>query len=103
MNNKVNNPKVEVPTGIALNDKDCIEKLLVALKYLSKDMTVALTEASNEELYKEYKKIFDTIIEDQRDTFELMFRNGWYVLEKAGTTKINEKVKTLNQEFQDLN
>ena len=32
-----------------------------------------------------------------------MFRNGWYELEKAETTKINEKYNMLNTEFTDLN
>lgn len=102
MNNKISNPKIEVPSGIALNNKDYLENLLTSLKCLSKNMTIAISEASNENLYKEYQKILDNIVKLQRVAFELMFKNGWYTLEKAPTTKINEKLKTLNQEFQNL-
>ena len=47
--------------------------------------------------------IFDTLIEMQRETFNIMFRNGWYKLETAPTNKINEKYNELNQELIDLN
>ena len=39
----------------------------------------------------------------QRQTFELIFEKGWYILEKAEKNKINNKFSTLNQEFIDLN
>ena len=58
-NNQIKNPKVEVPNGLALNDKDHINSLLGTLKQMVKNYAVALTEASNEYLYEEYKKMFD--------------------------------------------
>lgn len=102
-NNKISNPKTEVPKGINLNDKDYIGDLLSCLKCMEKDLTVALTEASNEILYNEYKAMYDNISSMQRETYELMFKNGWYELEKAETNKINEKYNMLNQELTDLN
>ena len=54
-NNQICNPKVEVPTGLNLNDKDNINSLLSTLKEMTKNYAVALTEASNEILYHEYK------------------------------------------------
>ena len=70
---------------------------------MAKNYSVVLTEASNENLFKVYKKIFDNIITMQRQTFELIFEKGWYILEKAEKNKINNKFSTLNQEFIDLN
>ena len=102
-NNQVCNPKVEVPTGMALNDKDYISSLLSTLKQLVKDYAVILTEVSNETLYSEYKEMFDTYSSLQREVYELMFRKGWYVLEKSDASKISNKYQTLNQEFMDLN
>lgn len=102
-NNKVSNPKVEVPTGINLNDKDYMTILLTHLKELTKNMAVALTEASNENLYKEYKKMFDAIIESQREAYELMFKFGWYSLEKAKDTKVTTLSDELQQQLDDLN
>ena len=102
-NNQIKNPKVEVPSGLALNDKDYINSLLGTLKEMVKNYAVALTEASNEYLYEEYKKMFDEYSSLQRRVFEVMFKKGWYVLEKSETKKINDKYQTLSKEFTDLN
>ena len=59
MNNQIKNPKVEVPAGMSLNDKDYLNSLLGTLKQLVKDYAVCLTEASNENIYQEYKVMFD--------------------------------------------
>ncbi len=102
-NNKVCNPKKEVPTGIELNDQDYMTILLTHLKELEKNMTVALTEASNEKLYREYKKMFDAIADAQRKSYELMFYLGWYTLEKAKDTKIDALEKNLQTQLDNLN
>ena len=51
---KITNPKVEVPTGMGLNDKDYCNCLLSTLKEMSKNYSLAMTEASNEWLYQIY-------------------------------------------------
>ena len=100
---KIQNTKVEVPKGKNLNCKDYMNMLLTILKEEVKNYAIVLTEASNDYLYNEYKNIFDTLIEMQRETFNIMFRNGWYKLETAPTNKMNEKYNELNQELIDLN
>ncbi len=102
MNNKITNPEVEVPKSSNLNDKDYLNILLTSLKELSKNYTISMTEASNEYLFAKYNKTFEKIINLQRETFELMFKKGWYPLEKAENNKITEKYTTLNKEYQDL-
>ena len=101
-NNEISNTKTEVPKGLGLNDKDFIGSLLSCLKDLEKNYTVSLTEASNEELFSKYKTVFDEIALMQRDVYELMFRKGWYCMEKAESQKINSKYQTLNTEYEDL-
>ena len=103
MNNQIQNPKTEVPTGIKLNDKDYLNSLLSCLKELVKNYATVLTEVSNENLYNIYKPMFDKYIDLQRKTFELSFKKGWYILEAADSSKINNKYLTLNQEYIDLN
>lgn len=102
-NNQIKNPKVETPKGMNLNDKDYINCLLSSLKELVKNYSVALTEASNENLYNEYKNMFENYSSMQRDVYELMFRKGWYTMESAEVQKINSKYQCLNQELMDLN
>lgn len=101
-NNKINNPKTEVPTGVALNDKDFITCLLTSLKDLEKNYVIAMSEASNETIYQNHKNAFIAIADFQREVYELMFRKGWYCLEKAPKQKIDEKLDMLTKEYQDL-
>lgn len=102
MNNKITNTKVEVPKGTLLNDKDYLNCLNSHLKEMCKSYAQALTEASNEILYEKYYQMFDNITSLQRDTYELMFKNGWYPLEEVEETKLNEKLNTLTLEYNDL-
>ena len=101
-NNKITNPKTNVPTGIDMNDKDYLTCLLTILKEMSKNYATAMTEASNEHLYKSYYSIFKEVSTVQREVYELMFKNGWYSLEKAEATKIEQKHQTLSTEYQVL-
>ncbi len=103
MNNSISNPKTEVPKGTSLNDKDYMNSLLGTLKEMVKNYAVALTEASNENLYNEFKTMFDEYSNLQREVYETMFRKGWYTLEKSEQQKLDSKYQTLNQEFMDLN
>lgn len=103
MNNKISNPKTDVSKGINLNDKDYINELLSCLKEMEKNLTIAKTEASNENLYNEYKQIYEEISSLGRRTYEIMFKNGWYELEEAQNEKITEKYNMLNTKLQDLN
>ena len=101
-NNKIKNDKVEVPSGVSMNDKDYMNSILSCLKEMVKNYAVSLTEVSNEELYNKYKEMFLRYSELQREVYEVMFRKGWYILEKAEDTKIYEKYQTLIQEFNSL-
>ena len=101
-NNQISNPKTEVPKGISLNDKDYMNSLLSTLKEMVKNYAIALTEASNENLYNQYKEMFDEYANLQREVFETMFRKGWYSLESALENKINNKYQMLKQELTDL-
>lgn len=102
MNNQISNQKVEVPNGTGLNDKDYITSLILCLKEMSKNYVIAMTEASNEALYEKYSIIFNQIINLQRETYEVMFRKGWYTLEKADTNKVSSKHQMLTQELNSL-
>lgn len=102
-NNEIKNQKVEVPSGMALNDKDYLNSLLSCLKEMVKNYASSLTEASNETLYTMYKEMFDEYCELQRAAYELMFKNGWYVIEKKEASMIMSKFDCLNNEFTSLN
>ena len=102
MNNKVQNPKTEVPANSNMNDRDFLNDILESEKNMSVNYTYALNEASNEELFKRIYNMFIHIKEAQRNLFELSFKKGWYTLEKAEENKINEEINTLSNMFNEI-
>lgn len=100
---KIENPKMEVDSGIEINDRDMLMSLLEIEKNMSVNLTIALNEASNENLYERLFDSFETIKDLQRDLYEIAFRYGWYSLEEAEQTKVNEEYNKLNTEINDLN
>ena len=102
MNNKVQNPKIELESSIEMNDENYLNDILETEKNMSVNFTYALNEASNETLFNEIYEIFKQIKEAQRNLFELSFRKGFYTLEKAETNKINEEYNTLLNKFNEI-
>jgi len=102
MMSKIGNEVVEVPNGIELNEKDYCTCLLSTLKEMEKNYVVAMTEASNDWLYQEYKSTFLELSDLQRELFQLMFQNGWYQLESVESKKINDKYTMLESDYRDL-
>ena len=96
---KISNKKIEVSNGTSMNEKDYLTLCLSHLKDTQKNLCIALTEASNEKLYKIIYKMFENISMLQRKVYEIDFRCGWYELESLDSKKINDKYKKLSQEF----
>ena len=100
---KIENPKMDVDNSIEINDRDMLMSLLEIEKNMSVNLTIAMNEASNENLYERLFDSFETIKDLQRDLYEIAFRYGWYSLEEAEQTKVNEEYNKLNTEINDLN
>jgi len=103
MNNKISNPITEVPNGIEMNDKDYLNSILECTKNLVNNYSYALNEASNDYIYEVIKNIFDETSRMQRGLYNLAFKHGWYQLEKAEATKINQEYNKLSTELNQLN
>lgn len=102
MNNKISNKKVEVPETYEMNDKDYLTTMLKLEKAMVKDFSVALTEASNEDLYNDYYDMFDEVSNMQRELYNIMFRKGWYSIETAEDVKITQKLNMFTQKLSQL-
>jgi spore coat protein CotF len=100
--NIVQNPKTEVESSIDMNDKDMLTDILTTEKYLCSNYATVLNELSNEHLHKEIESIFKETREAQRKVFNLMFKKGWYTLEKADDNKISQKYQEYNNMTQEL-
>lgn len=102
MNQKIENPKVEVPETIEMNDRDYINDILETEKNMSDNLSIALNEASNNTLYEEIFSIFTETKNSQRELYNMMFKKGWYSLEKAEENKVTQKCNELSQKLTQL-
>ena len=102
MMSKIKNEATEVQNGIELNEKDYCTCLLSTLKEMEKNYVIAMTEASNEWLYQEYKDIFLKLSDLQRELYNIMFQNGWYVMECVESKKIEDKYTMLEKDYRSL-
>lgn len=102
MASKVCCEETKVSSTIDLNDRDYLNDILCNEKSILVNTTTALTEASNDKLKKDIIKFFETIEQLQKETYELAWNNGWYVLEEAEKTKINQKTKELQKKLDEL-
>lgn len=99
----IGNPKIEVPATLEMNDRDYVNAMLETEKNMSNNLSVALNEASNNELYNSYFDMFEDIKDAARVCYDLMFEKGWYQLEGAEETKIEQKLQELKEQYNELN
>lgn len=102
MANKVCCEETEVEKTKNMNDRDYLVDILASEKDVTKNMCVALTEASNSKLHDALYDIFTTVEEIQAETYEMAWNYGWYKLEEAEANKVSQKVKELTQKLDDF-
>lgn len=88
--------------GLTLTDKNKLEIILELEKNMSNNYSVAMNEASNDDLYESYFEMFTSVKDMTRDIFDLMKYLGWYSLEYVDENKIDKKVQSLNQQLNNL-
>lgn len=101
-NNKVSNPKVEVPSTINMNDRDYTDNLLEELKNMSNNYSIALNEMSCDKLYEIIFEQFEDTKDMAREVYNAMFERGWYSLEKAEATKIKQAYNEYSAKLGEL-
>ena len=88
--------------GLMLTDKNKLEIILELEKNLSNNYSIAMNEASNNDLYESYFDMFTSIKDMSRDIFDLMSYLGWYNLEYVDENKINKKIESLTEQLDNL-
>lgn len=87
---KVQNPETQVNKTPQMNDRDFVNDMLTTEKYMTESYSTALNEASNQALYQDLLNIFNETQNSQRTLYNLMFKNGWYSLDKADAQQIQQ-------------
>ena len=102
MGKKIECEQQEVSSTKSMNDKDILNDVLISLKDLSNNYSIATNEMSNKKLFKELNSIYDETKEAARKAYDLAFSKGWYVLEEAERKKIDEAYNKYNKHLKEL-
>lgn len=102
MGKTVKNKETKVIKNCYLNDCDILNDILISYKHLVSSYAIALNEASNKNIYDLYFKNFEIISSRQAKLFQFSFKNGWYKLETADKSKIDEAYKKFNKMLPEL-
>lgn len=102
MANKVCCEQTKVDATKNMNERDYLVDILSSEKDITKNMCVALTEASNEKLHSEFLEFFNIVEELQREAYDLAWNKGWYSLEEASSSKVSEKETELQKKLDEL-
>lgn len=102
MAKQVKNTKVEVPSSTSMNDEDILNDVLLSFKMLVDNLAIAINEASNDHVYKEYMQLFTDTSKMQAKLFETSFKKGWYILEEADESKITQKYDEFSKKESEL-
>lgn len=88
--------------GLELTDKNRLEIILEMEKNMSNNYSIAMNEASSDDLYENYFDMFTSVKDTARDIFDLMNYLGWYKLEYVDDNKIDKKIDCLNKKLDSL-
>lgn len=102
MESKVCCKEVQCECMKEMNDRDLLDDILASEKAITNNTSIALIEASNSKLEDEIFEFYETVLQLQREAYELAWNNGWYTLEEAQKTKIGEKSKSLQKKYDEF-
>ena len=102
MGKKIQNEETKIQKNTNYNDIDILNDTLLTFKYLVDNFAVALNEASNKWIYDNYNSIFEKLTVAQANLFQFSFQKGWYKIEEAVKTKINETFKEYSKKQKEL-
>ena len=102
MGKKVECEMTEVSSTKDMNDKDILNDVLICLKNISNNYSIAIDEMSNKKLYKDVLSIFTETKDAARNAYNLAFSKGWYSLEEADDEKITQSYDKYNKQNKEL-
>jgi len=78
--------------NVALTEEEMLNDTLASCKSLMSLLNIYATEASNEEIEDVIEDIYLQMKDNQRNLYKVMYKKGWYKLEKEDTKKINSAI-----------
>ena len=76
----------------ALTEEEMLNDTLSSCKSLLSLLNIYATEASNEEIEDVIEDIYLTLKDNQRSLYKVMYKKGWYKLEKGDSKKVSKAI-----------
>ena len=86
----------------ALTEEEIVNDTLASCKGLLGLLNTYATEASNEEIEDVIEDIYLTMKDNQRGLYKVMYKKGWYKLEKGDSKKIDSTITQFNEYRNEL-
>lgn len=78
-----------------MEDKYYLEDILECEKNMVVNLSISLNEASCDEIYQKYLKMFELVSKKAKDLFTIAYQNNWYQLENVDANKIKKDLKKM--------
>ena len=78
--------------NVALTEEEMLNDTLASCKSLMSLLNIYATEASNKEIEDVIEDIYLQMKDNQRNLYKVMYKKGWYKLEKEDTKRINSAI-----------
>jgi spore coat protein CotF len=98
--NSIKNPKTQIQKTPLMNDRDFANDALTTEKYMTSSYSIAMNEASHQDLYQTLATIHQETQDCQRNLYNIMFKNGWYGIEQESSQKIQNSVQQFGNYLQ---
>lgn len=80
-------------------EKDILTDVLTTLKNMSVNLTIALNEASCDNVYNLYLEQFKDVNKKTKLVYDLMYKKGYYKLKNVDKKTQNETLNKLKKEI----
>lgn len=84
------------------NDQVISTNLLTSLKHLKTLCCSFSQEAGSDELYKKCEKLYRAISQLQRDVYDMMEEQGWYIMKSDSISSIKKAYEKFKQKKDEL-
>jgi spore coat protein CotF len=88
--------------NLELTEEEMLNDTLSSCKSLLSLLNIYATEASNEEIEDVIEDLYLQMKDNQRNLYKVMYKKGWYKLEKEDTKKINNAITKFNNYKNEL-
>lgn len=86
-----------------MEDKYFLNDILASEKNMVVNMAISLNEASCDNIYKLYHKMFEDASKEAADLFVIGFNRGWFTLDEIPSSKITTAYDKLCNEISNCN